>query len=1683
MYINKIDELVDKIIDDFYNNIILKDKEINKILDENNFIKYQKELNDIMSTYIKNVNLDDIKTMINNKDNILRITEIIKRYIAYYLFMTIGVSYKGKYETFINNIVEFSKNQHEFNYKIDNFFNSENNANVIKMYTLSKNIINMIDAEPGRLSVLILKPEYKEAIELLNDFGQEYVNENFKLKNIKDRNHNIIKTLILFNLYKQNEKKDVYKMLEMAEKDEGEYIFIDVLLPKTQYIDFSVVENILSSKRRTEGLAHEIYNFIINAESGINYNELTIDDKILSLINKKIIVPISDDFLLYHKDTEKYEKTQIGQLKKKKEDTKIRYIVSKIENVSEYYSEQKDPKNKQNIFKLFYTPLTNRKAILINNNEEIKIINKLLNLGRRSIENNEYYNDLLAYRQYPYINFKDFEKYGFNLHVNKTYDVVRSVSFTSAQNKSSALQIRVGSKDHNLNIVGIAVVNEAKSPLQCLYVKNTTNVKTVDPKKTNGYELMLNIIQKKIMMNEKFKTALYWLFDLEQDKITTETYEQVNKMTNQEQIKIILGQFYDEVIRIIYDTIISQIDKNERLPIYSLRRIVKKIEKQYLKLGTESDYFQKLQEKIFYDKYEQSVNKYDENEDKIHGLFGDVFKLPNAPAKKKDLMYVINLDYNNLGYTAPKLTSQNDVEQITNETDFTDLPNTSSIIGSVCQHNISWDNVSILRKRNPNQYTEMLHEFIQNYVIENNDGEYICKSCGFQLNIDKFIIDGSFDNDTQKFMPFSVPMEVPLEDIPEYEKYNIVIRNLEKIIEKIASIANIQYFMGSNTSIKWRKKSIIKDVIDIVVLNNKILYKNFRERNESASKKYNINRDLSNLFVFELENDIFVFSSKGKDYYKNIKQNNVLTYLVISIILELNENHIINIKGDKTSNYYLFEKYGFSLFDNLMIMKNNKGDIEPINKYPVLCYIIYMIACVATKYNMWFYEQEDSTPSSKAKMFVTVVKSIIHSILDVLNSILEIRSESEANIKNRIYDIMATRFYIKLKSIYIDKKILTRIRDIELDKAKPKTFGTIKDTNKYPPIRLSGTFDYMPFDIATYQKCVSAKYFVKIYPNPNVIYKKYYNICNMTNCPSGEFHKWAANEKTMKCKICKNTIDTIKYKKSESEQIEENYKYVKLQKIALKYCQNGLLHNFMSDSKKNCNTCNVCKIEENHTFSQKELELLNDNLQIYKTKLLNDENAELVNYASSYLKKIEKYQEYVKKIETEYTTKGIAENNKFYFLKGFFDNIQNTIGKDTPLTYISAFETTPAQTQTSSVQNSKNTIYIYNNIYIIDHDHLGYPLDKPIVITDHDNKINYKTNNPIFNTNVLYYTNYVSGKIDIYYDATTFMLIGYKENNKDYVIDKKPNCKIKINYSLFNRLKLLGYKNKYINISADGPQIKKDALDTRVQEVNTNPDIDNEKNAVFIIQEANRERISNLKKFIYDMQRVINRIKYNYSTVNTDEYDREYEKPASTLINRYIKKLSLMKIEENNNKIFKNWKILKNNVYTAQNAAATFADNKDKFVSVDDVVQHDSKGNLILYYITRELTKLLEFNQNKVVKTNIIYFIVDLINYAFDMFNIDDISMNFDIKRFNYLLKSGSYLHDIEQKGYGIDDFSTGFYGEYKDPDDVESDEQKEENDDAREEADALDVEDNEINFEAEYDRLYTDYLPSGPYD
>jgi len=92
--------------------------------------------------------------------------------------------------------------------------------------------------------------------------------------------------------------------------------------------------------------------------------------------------------------------------------------------------------------------------------------------------------------------------------------------------------------------------------------------------------------------------------------------------------------------------------------------------------------------------------------------------------------------------------------------------------------------------------------------------------------------------------------------------------------------------------------SVTKNIIDLVILHNSILSKmNYKKRNANSITKYNIEKNFTNLFVFNLENNILFVGGSGLDNYSYIQDaiNDSLDDDIIFIYSGIyNESIIIN---------------------------------------------------------------------------------------------------------------------------------------------------------------------------------------------------------------------------------------------------------------------------------------------------------------------------------------------------------------------------------------------------------------------------------------------------------------------------------------------------------------------------------------------------------------------------------------------------------------------------------------------------------------------------------------------------------------------------------------------------------------------------------------------------------------------
>src|SRR5690606_37822220 len=129
-------------------------------------------------------------------------------YLAYY--------YAGTAKEYINNLVQFSKMQETSTYQIKNFFDTENNyqlATFFKIIHASKELLLMTHLQKSTVNY----DRYKTSIAFLKELGNDYIDSYLLTIQENDEvivnDHNLIKTIVFNNIYKNQDRKEVFKIL------------------------------------------------------------------------------------------------------------------------------------------------------------------------------------------------------------------------------------------------------------------------------------------------------------------------------------------------------------------------------------------------------------------------------------------------------------------------------------------------------------------------------------------------------------------------------------------------------------------------------------------------------------------------------------------------------------------------------------------------------------------------------------------------------------------------------------------------------------------------------------------------------------------------------------------------------------------------------------------------------------------------------------------------------------------------------------------------------------------------------------------------------------------------------------------------------------------------------------------------------------------------------------------------------------------------------------------------------------------------------------------------------------------------------------------------------------------------------------------------------------------------------
>lgn len=1503
LYINNIDECINNIIDTFYINIKKNIESISYIKDNFNIII--NNISNIIDKSIKQYKLKNI--IIDNYDIILK---IFNDYILLYIFL-----YLGTYNTEEDLLILI-------NYINDKYDLKLYKNKYITQYSIYYKIINdyLIVIKNIDNQDIIFLEKYKNIIESISIISKEIL--------ISDSiYHNIIKIIIFKEIYIKEDKVIIYKILEQNELKNIEYKYIEIIDELFDVIDYAAIESNFSSNNIKNYNIDEIYELLqYNNKISINDN----DSKIDILFNNNILIPITDEFLRYHKEQDLFDKSNFTKIdnkerNNKKDNTKIRYIITKINKIKDFYVNNNISNTE--VDKYFYQPYLNRKAIIINDIEEIQILKKFELLGKDILNNNQYYNEFVIIKNYPYINFKFLKNDNFIFNTSKTVNAIRYCNFEFKNDKRFVdfnklqLQLRIINNNISANIVGIALptnnfLTSNKTILQCISLNNTINIR--DQGK-NAYKLVIHKLKNLFLNNKKYNKLHYWIFDKNKDLVNIDN---LNELSSNEYTKVLLANIYDEIIIIIYKFILNKLEKIQYNDIEFLKKIIREVEKETIFIPRESNLYSKLMKYILYIKPKININLFLEKNIKLNNS-DTIYKLPNIYAEKIKL-HIISINKNN------NINLVNDNFLLNNY---------------ICQHNITWNKIHKLKKKDINKYNIILNDFIKQYIIENNNNEYICKSCNQLINLTKFtteIYPGS-----ESYI-LSYGLDSDLELMNEYSKYSNDIKKLEKIIEKISYGINIVYYIGSSQQAKYARQDIIKNLINLININYKTLFISDKENRteilKKSIKKYGCS--LTNFFNFEFDNENFSYSSKETDIYKLLKINNMYIYIILLIILELNFQYILNFKFEKNINYFLFTKYGYKLFDNLNILLLNNNELIPIKNYKLLCYVIYYISAVFIKYNLWYTDINNN----KKIINPQIQKNIIHTFVHALNTILEV------NNNDYIYKLYKSKFYNILNNIYNDTSSINILNKLDLISKKNII---ITDDNK------------LKFNI------------IKLNPIEIIDFDFEYNYCMQSILGTNEYIMNYPNIKFINNKL----IDKSKKILSEKKMNEINEKLKKdiLLNTAKLYSLDGLKRKMiLNDDQLN-------KLSNNDL-----IQITNKSNNIRLSYMINTQN--IIN------NKLEKIK--IKNINNlKYLKKLIKDNNSNSNITNLFNLFQKSIGTNI------------------NININNNNYHLFNNIYIINHNYMEAKI-KPFIIFENDSNFQIIKNDSNFKQDIYSYYDSIN-KVTLYYSYIEKYFIGFKENSKDIIYLINTDCYIHINYSIFYQLKLLGFNNIFSKIN------------------------NNVKNLNIFINNILQIRLQNLKNSISYIQQIIYQIKNKFNGSHVIPISKFYQS----------KIISINTYDNNNNRIFKDWNIINNNLFIDKNQVfdinLDILPNNNKYLSTESIIKLIFNNDTILNYIIEQFIFLLEINDNTNINVNITYLIINIIINIFNnLTKLENSSYNINIKKFNQKIQNSDLLYNISD----IDDINALAMTE------EELEKYKEEIEVNKELFDALDADQDDIN-------------------
>jgi hypothetical protein len=1226
MYIVEIDNIVNNIIDDFY-YVVVNSKSDNISIVGDTFIQS-------LSNYFGKVD--------NDNADFVKIKNRIKQYLNIYIYLWFLLQNKP------SNIRD----------------------KLVSIGSLSPELIDKVVSYYEIINKIISGKETD--IPVSDSYRKKFLDE----KN-KTYHHNLIKLIMINKVHKKNNRLELFESYNSL-VNKRETKSIDIVIPKDNIFNYFVIQNILKDNPRfSDSDIFSVYDFISRYAQKTLTTKLTNAEKAKRLIESKYVIPISNDFLRYHKDDYFYIPQDI------RKESKMTLIVDKMNKVKQLYNKSLSKVDYEKYMSLVKDP--ERMGVLFNQLEDIKIITRIYQDYKNKKEiTDEYYKTFVENRNYAYQDFKDFPNgVGINKDLDKTTDMIRHTNIKfQGMTSGGNVETRVAIPGITTSIIGIVIPHT-----------NIKNININDLTESKLGQIKNNITD--IFDGKKLSKSRFLLFTKETDETTEAT------------VTATLANIYDHIVNLVYRQVNIALGESNDIDLANYELIMKRITDRFYNINTDTEDFINLNKKIFAKSIIKIKPDFDEGENKLVEL--------------KD--YVKTVKY--------KRKEQ-------------------KFANAVCQHILAWKEIRNIDKNNQ-IFNTKLHEFIKKFMAKDETGEninyYFCKSCDAILgNIINYVKEGAF-NQEGDFVSFYTELRTSISEMPEYLEYSELIDNLDRKLELTGENMDISYLVGYSQ--KLERDKLIKKVIDILQYVNLVIefdyillkqdikfindtMKKGTEEYESAMKEVNEQYLFGKKEDYGVKWSILNIFQVSKFEDKN-NVNIAVAYMFAILAITLTKSEILMLKYTQKYNYYIYEKYKNDIFGGVKLKQQMGKSDDSIDLLELdnLAYIIYMLSGFILENGIWYVED------SKNKLTMNNQKIVIHTIVDILNNVIQIteknidelyrffKKSSENLISTKhLVDILKVKIFSKVKTVYTDTELSGKIKDklsIDLGIKKKKGADVVnikakryniknipKDTGGFRDEReeLFGKTRKLVTNLGTH--LVKYKYEENTSPTTLLV-------CENT----GVNHEWDVKNVVVKCKTCNKTYTQIVGEKWNS-QYNDKYNDAYLEKVAWYYCT---IH---GKSMKKCVDCSGDKYQ------------IGDKVKFSQC------------IHSDYVDKVDKRNDTIERRKEKFILSDEMKNDVVINLKVDFDKNKG---------YLSRFLNLISK-------NLDTNTDIFQNAYQLTHNYVGNLRESPVLIASDKIEEGSDKDNAFFKTAVI---SFRIANIEYFYDKNSLRYLGYLKGTGSYI--------------------------------------------------------------------------------------------------------------------------------------------------------------------------------------------------------------------------------------------------------------------------------------------------------------------------